>query len=57
LILSIREWREAQKKRIEDIDAASKKKHDAIIAKARNDIDQFYEEYNTKKAAAIQKNR
>ncbi|OZJ06771.1 hypothetical protein BZG36_00385 [Bifiguratus adelaidae] len=53
----IREWKEKQRKAIEQRDAESEAKREEIIQKARDDIDKFYEDYNEKKQRTIEENR
>ncbi|ETW74787.1 hypothetical protein HETIRDRAFT_391469 [Heterobasidion irregulare TC 32-1] len=53
----IREWRERQAEEIRARDEASKAKRQETISKAERAIDQFYEEYNTKKERNILENK
>ena len=54
---TIREWRERQAEEIRARDEASKAKRQETISKAERAIDQFYEEYNTKKERNILENK
>jgi hypothetical protein len=53
----VRQWRAERDAKIAEQDRASAAKHEEIIKKAHKDIDQFYEEYNQKKAKLIARNR
>ncbi|KAJ2959623.1 hypothetical protein NQZ79_g4922 [Umbelopsis isabellina] len=53
----VKQWREKQKELIAERDAESEAKKHEIIQKAREAIDQFYEDYNDKKQKAIEQNR
>ncbi len=52
-----RDWREKQADEIKARDEASKAKREETIAKAERSIDQFYEEYASKKEKAIRENK
>ncbi|RKP38314.1 clathrin light chain [Dimargaris cristalligena] len=51
------EWRQKQAASIDERDQKSQRTHDETLQKAIQDIDNFYEEYNTKKEQAITHNR
>jgi len=53
----VRQWREKQKELIAERDAESEEKKHQLVQKARQDIDEFYEDYNDKKQKAIELNR
>jgi len=53
----IKEWRARQTEEIKARDEASKAKREDRVDKAKNSIDQFYDEYSTKKRKAIQENK
>jgi vacuolar-type H+-ATPase subunit H len=53
----VKQWREKQKELIAERDAESEEKKHEIVQKAREAIDQFYEDYNDKKQKAIEQNR
>ncbi|KAJ1948383.1 Clathrin light chain, partial [Dispira parvispora] len=53
----IHNWRQQQATLIEERDQQSKATHEETLKKAMQDIDQFYEDYNTKKEQAITHNR
>ncbi|KZS88879.1 clathrin light chain [Sistotremastrum niveocremeum HHB9708] len=53
----IKQWREKQAEAIRLRDEASVKKREETISKAERSIDQFYEEYNAKKAKNIKSNK
>ncbi|KAJ1985165.1 Clathrin light chain [Dimargaris cristalligena] len=53
----VREWRQKQAASIDERDQKSQRTHDETLQKAIQDIDNFYEEYNTKKEQAITHNR
>ncbi|PSR72695.1 hypothetical protein PHLCEN_2v11390 [Hermanssonia centrifuga] len=53
----IKDWREKQAAEIKARDEASKAKREETIAKAERSIDQFYEEYASKKEKAIRENK
>lgn len=53
----IRAWREKQAEEIKARDEASKVKRQETIGKAERAIDQFYEEYASKKERAIRENK
>ena len=57
LLTRCRDWREKQAREIEARDKASKEKRQETIYKAERAIDQFYEEYNTKKERNILENK
>ncbi|KAJ1660475.1 Clathrin light chain [Dispira simplex] len=50
-------WRQKQVTLIEERDQKSKTTHEETLKKAMQDIDQFYEDYNTKKEQTITHNR
>ncbi|KAL1916307.1 uncharacterized protein VTP21DRAFT_5924 [Calcarisporiella thermophila] len=52
-----REWRERRQHEIAERDAESERKRNETIQKARQAIDQFYEDYNTKKDQTARQNR
>jgi CRISPR/Cas system CMR subunit Cmr6 (Cas7 group RAMP superfamily) len=52
-----RSWREKQAQEIEAREEAAKAKKEDQIAKARNDIDNFYKQYNERKEKDIAKNK
>ena len=52
-----RDWREKQAAEIKARDEASKAKREETIAKAEKAIDQFYEEYASKKERNIRENK
>jgi len=53
----IKQWREKQAEEIQARDEASKSRRQQTIAKAEHAIDQFYEEYATKKERNIRENK
>jgi vacuolar-type H+-ATPase subunit H len=53
----VRQWREKQKELVAERDAESEEKKHGIVQKARQAIDEFYEDYNDKKQKAIELNR
>ncbi|CAO3687690.1 unnamed protein product [Umbelopsis vinacea] len=53
----VRQWREKQKELVAERDAESEEKKHEIVQKARQAIDEFYEDYNDKKQKAIELNR
>ncbi|KAI9286521.1 clathrin light chain [Umbelopsis sp. AD052] len=53
----VKQWREKQKELIAERDAESEEKKHQIVQKAREAIDEFYEEYNDKRQKAIDLNR
>ncbi|KAJ1972884.1 Clathrin light chain [Dimargaris xerosporica] len=53
----MRTWRQTHTERIEERDQRAREVHDQTIQKAQQDIDSFYEDYNTKKEQAIAHNR
>lgn len=53
----IREWREKRDFQIQKLDEASEARKQETIAKAREDVDGFYESYNDKKERAIRTTR
>ncbi|KAL4068654.1 clathrin light chain-domain-containing protein [Scleroderma yunnanense] len=53
----IRAWREKQAEELKARDEASKAKRQETISKAEGAIDQFYEEYASKKERAIRENK
>ncbi|OCH83944.1 clathrin light chain [Obba rivulosa] len=53
----IKQWREKQAAEIKARDEASKARREETIAKAESAIDQFYEEYATKKERNIRENK
>ena len=57
LNVTTRQWREAQAEQIKARDEASKQKRQETIAKAERSIDQFYEDYNSKKERNIRENK
>jgi hypothetical protein len=57
MTLSGRSWREKQAQEIAAREEAAKSKKEDQIAKARNDIDNFYKQYNERKEKDIAKNK
>ncbi|KAJ1926391.1 Clathrin light chain [Tieghemiomyces parasiticus] len=53
----IRDWRQKMASSIEERDRVAQEKHEETLQRAIQDIDNFYEEYNTKKEQAITHNR
>ncbi|GAA5957887.1 hypothetical protein JCM21900_001299 [Sporobolomyces salmonicolor] len=53
----IRSWRVKQAEEIAKREEAAQRKKEETIAKARNDIDNFYREYNAKKEKSIAQNK
>ncbi|CAE6338154.1 unnamed protein product, partial [Rhizoctonia solani] len=53
----VRQWREHQAEKIAQRDGESEKKRGETIARAKREIDKFYEEYNAKKERAIRENK
>ncbi|CAO3665868.1 unnamed protein product [Umbelopsis ramanniana] len=53
----VKQWREKQKELIAERDAESEEKKHQIVQKAREAIDEFYEDYNDKRQKAIDLNR
>jgi len=53
----IREWRERQQAEIAKRDEESKARRQETVAKAERALDQFYEEYTTKRKAQIAQNK
>ncbi|KAG8895490.1 hypothetical protein FRC00_007407 [Tulasnella sp. 408] len=53
----IKQWRAQQEERIRERDAASEKKRQDTISKAEQAIDQFYQDYNSKKEREIAENK
>ncbi|KAF9529792.1 clathrin light chain-domain-containing protein [Crepidotus variabilis] len=53
----IRAWREKQQAEIKARDEASKRRRDETISTAERDIEEFYENYATKKEKAIRENK
>ncbi len=56
-VTQCREWREKQEADIKARDEASKAKREEVISKAEHAIDQFYEEYASKKERNIRENK
>lgn len=55
--LLFRAWKEKQAELIIQKDQQSQVKHEQVLKQAKADIDNFYQEYNQKKAKQIQRNR
>ncbi|KDQ50895.1 hypothetical protein JAAARDRAFT_41684 [Jaapia argillacea MUCL 33604] len=53
----IKDWREKQQAEIKTRDEAAKAKREETIRRAEGSIDQFYEEYNTRKERNIRENK
>ncbi|KAI8872096.1 hypothetical protein GQ42DRAFT_114253, partial [Ramicandelaber brevisporus] len=53
----VREWREKQQQVIADRDARSQAKNEATLRTARDQLDNFYVDYNAKREKAIEQNR
>lgn len=53
----IKQWREKQRKEIEERDARDKEKREEMKNKAEKSIDQFYEDYNKQKEKNIRENK
>lgn len=53
----IRQWKEKQAARVAQLQAEQKIKQEELLKSARKEIDQFYEEYNQKKAKQLTRNR
>jgi hypothetical protein len=53
----IKDWREKQAAEIKERDERSKQKRQETIARAEQAIDQFYEDYNSKKERTIRQNK
>ncbi|KAJ3046077.1 hypothetical protein HDV00_003827 [Rhizophlyctis rosea] len=54
---AIKEWRENFQNTIAERDAKSNEKHEAVLRKAKEDLERFYAEYNDKKEKSIKKNK
>ncbi|ORZ35505.1 clathrin light chain-domain-containing protein [Catenaria anguillulae PL171] len=54
---AIRQWRESFQQTIAERDAAEARAKADAIAKAKADIDKFYEEYNSKRERALQESK
>ncbi|KAI8875805.1 hypothetical protein K501DRAFT_338483 [Backusella circina FSU 941] len=53
----VRQWREKQSEVIAKRDEEEREKKHAVLNRAREDIDKFYEDYNDKKQRSIEENR
>jgi hypothetical protein len=53
----VRQWRERQQLEIQRRDELSEKRKAETVAKAQENIDAFYENYNEKRDKAVQETR
>ena len=50
-------WKEQQALKLAEMDKKAAAKHEETVQRARKEIDQFYDEYNQKKAKQTARNR